>query len=632
MVAELGIFALIFALLISIFQGIIPLYGAQTNKSNLIAYARPLAYTALFVQLVAIFTLGICFYLNDFSVLYVANHSNSILPTFYRISAIWGGHEGSLLLWITMLSLWGGLVAFFSKSIDEVTVARVISIIGLVSIGLILFTIATSNPFARIIPPASEGRDLNPLLQDPGLIFHPPLLYMGYVGLSVAFAFAITALISGKFDIAWARWMRPWTILAWIFLSLGIILGSWWAYYELGWGGWWFWDPVENASLMPWIIATALIHSLVVTEKSGSFKTWTVLLAILAFSLSLLGTFLVRSGVLTSVHAFAVDPTRGLFILIFLSIVIGSSLLLFALRAHKVSLGSSFNIISRESFILIGNVILVVIFLVVLLGTLYPLIIDALIGKKISVGPPYFNSVIIPISFLAFLFCAITPMIKWKNDTFANLVKKSGLLIIISLVSGVVILVFYRSFSILGFLGISMAILIFLSVSIQTINRFKIGKPPLKFIGMILAHLGVAILIFGITMVSLFAQQKTVKMKTGDVVELKDYQFKLKKIQTINGPNYTSNLGEFVLSKNNNEIARLYPEKRSYFSSTMVMTEAAINTKFTRDAYISLGEPLENNAWLVTVHIKPFVFWIWMGVIIFSLGGVIAICDRGNRI
>jgi len=632
MVAELGIFALIFALLISIFQGIIPLYGAQTNKSNLIAYARPLAYTALFVQLVAIFTLGICFYLNDFSVLYVANHSNSILPTFYRISAIWGGHEGSLLLWITMLSLWGGLVAFFSKSIDEVTVARVISIIGLVSIGLILFTIATSNPFARIIPPASEGRDLNPLLQDPGLIFHPPLLYMGYVGLSVAFAFAITALISGKFDIAWARWMRPWTILAWIFLSLGIILGSWWAYYELGWGGWWFWDPVENASLMPWIIATALIHSLVVTEKSGSFKTWTVLLAILAFSLSLLGTFLVRSGVLTSVHAFAVDPTRGLFILIFLSIVIGSSLLLFALRAHKVSLGSSFNIISRESFILIGNVILVVIFLVVLLGTLYPLIIDALIGKKISVGPPYFNSVIIPISFLAFLFCAITPMIKWKNDTFANLVKKSGLLIIISLVSGVVILVFYRSFSILGFLGISMAILIFLSVSIQTINRFKIGKPPLKFIGMILAHLGVAILIFGITMVSLFAQQKTVKMKTGDVVELKDYQFKLKKIQTINGPNYTSNLGEFVLSKNKNEIARLYPEKRSYFSSTMVMTEAAINTKFTRDAYISLGEPLENNAWLVTVHIKPFVFWIWMGVIIFSLGGVIAICDRGNRI
>lgn len=632
MVAELGLFALIIAFVSSVLQGTIPLYGAQSGKVALMAFAKPLAYCSFVALLISFLSLTWSFYIKDFSVLYVANNSNSILPTFYRISAVWGGHEGSLLLWVFTLSAWGAAVAFFSKTLDEATIARVLAVIGLVGIGLTLFTISTSNPFERLIPAAQEGRDLNPLLQDPGLIFHPPILYMGYVGTSVAFAFAIAALISGKLDSAWARWSRPWTMFAWVFLSLGIILGSWWAYYELGWGGWWFWDPVENASLMPWIVTTALIHSLAVTEKRGSFKIWTVLLALTAFSLSLLGTFLVRSGVLTSVHAFAVDPARGLFILIFLAVVIGSSLLLFALRAHKVTLGGSFALFSRESFILIGNVMLVVSAMVVLLGTIYPLIVDALHGDKISVGPPYFNTVFVPIFFLILTFTAITPFVFWKKANLTDLIKKITAPLVLAIIAGIAIPLAYEKISLLLFLGVFFAFFIFISIFFQSYARWKIGRPPLSFIGMQIAHFGVAVCVFGITMVSGFSEERTVKMQAGNIVEVGGYQILLQSFKTEEAANYTAQQGEFIIYKDQKQIAKLIPEKRSYVSSSMPMTEAGIYTTATKDIYISMGEPLDNKSWAVTVFVKPFVVWIWSGVVIFAIGGIVAICDRRYRL
>lgn len=632
MIAEIGLFALIIALVLSTVQGIIPLWGAQSGRLSFMLLARPLAYANFFALTISILSLAWCFYAKDFSVLYVANNSNSLLPLAFRLSAVWGGHEGSLLLWLFMLGLWGAAVAFFSKTLDEPMVARVLAVIGLVAIGLTLFTIATSNPFTRLLPPAEEGRDLNPLLQDPGLIFHPPLLYMGYVGLSVAFAFAIAALISGKLDSAWARWSRPWALIAWVFLSLGIILGSWWAYYELGWGGWWFWDPVENASLMPWLIATALIHSLAVTEKRGSFKIWTVLLAISAFSLSLVGTFLVRSGVLTSVHAFATDPTRGRFILILLAIVIGSSLLLFAVRAHKVSLGGSFAVISRESAILIGNVVLVVSCLVVLLGTIYPLIIDALLGDKISVGPPYFNTVFVPIFFIILFFTAITPFIYWKKMAISPLLKKLIIPAIVAIICAITIPLLMGQMSISIFFGVFLALFIATSVVVQSYERCRLGFPPNNFIGMQVAHFGVAVCVFGVTMVSGYSQDREVKMFSGNEVTIDEYSFILNGVNEIAGANYNALRGDFTLRKNGKDVTKLYPEKRSYFSSAMPMTEAGIYTKITKDAYISMGEPLGEGAWAVQVFIRPFMVWVWGGVIIFSIGGLIAISSKRYRL
>ena len=424
MIPELGHYALILALCVALIQGVLPLVGAHQGRHEWLILARPAAQTVFLLLAIAFLTLAWSFYVNDFSVLYIAEHSNSQMPVMYRLGAVWGGHEGSLLLWIFLLSTWTVLVAQLSKALDEFMVARVIGVLGLVSSGLLLFVLTTSNPFSRLLPAAPEGRSLNPLLQDPGLVFHPPMLYMGYVGFSVAFAFAIASLLSGRLDAAWARWSRPWTTAAWIFLTLGIALGSWWAYYELGWGGWWFWDPVENASFIPWLVGTALLHSLAVTEKRGGFKSWTVLLAITAFSLSLLGTFLVRSGVLTSVHAFATDPRRGVFILIFLSLVVGSSLVLYALRAPKSTMGGKFSLSSRETLILLGNVFLVVSAGSVLLGTLYPLLIDALHLGKISVGPPYFNSVFVPIMIPLLVLMGIGPWAHWKQTDLLTVLKR----------------------------------------------------------------------------------------------------------------------------------------------------------------------------------------------------------------
>ena len=632
MIPEFGHYALILALCVAIIQGVLPLVGAHQGRREWLMLARPAAQTVFLLLAIAFVLLAWSFYVNDFSVLYVAEHSNSQLPVVYRLGAVWGGHEGSLLLWIFLLSTWTILVAQLSKALDEFMVARVIGVLGLVTSGLLLFVLTTSNPFMRLLPAAQDGRSLNPLLQDPGLVFHPPMLYMGYVGFSVAFAFAIASLLSGRLDAAWARWSRPWTTAAWVFLTLGIALGSWWAYYELGWGGWWFWDPVENASFIPWLVGTALLHSLAVTEKRGGFKSWTVLLAITAFSLSLLGTFLVRSGVLTSVHAFATDPRRGIFILIFLALVVGSSLILYAWRAPKSALGGKFSLSSRETFILLGNVFLVVSAGSVLLGTLYPLLIDALHLGKISVGPPYFNSVFVPIMIPLLVLMGIGPWTHWKNSDLVTVIKRLWLAALVAVFAGITIPLVMGEFTWLAGLGFLLAFWVIASGCLQIIRQAKAGKPTRSFIGMQVAHLGIAVFVIGVTMVGAYQEEKDVRMSAGETVSVGGYQIQLQGVQAEPGPNYLAMRGTFLLSKNGNKEATLFPEKRNYFSSTMPMTEAAINVGLTRDIYVSLGEELTDKSWAVRVYYKPFVDWIWGGCLLMALGGVLAISDKRYRI
>jgi len=633
MIPELGHLALILALCVSLVQGTLPLFGAQYARREWIVLSRPAAQASFLLLAASFAALAWSFYVNDFSVLYVAEHSNSQLPTVYRFGAVWGGHEGSLLLWVFMLSAWAVAVAFFSRTLDETMVARVLGVLGLVMSGLLLFILFTSNPFNRLLPAAENGRDLNPLLQDPGLVFHPPMLYMGYVGFAVAFAFAIAALLSGRLDAAWARWSRPWTTAAWVFLTLGIALGSWWAYYELGWGGWWFWDPVENASFMPWLLGTALLHSLAVTEKRGSFKSWTVLLAIGAFSLSLLGTFLVRSGVLTSVHAFATDPRRGIFILILLVLVVGSSLALFAWRAPKVALGGSFALISRESLLLTGNVLLVVACASVLLGTLYPLLIDALKLGKISVGPPYFNAVFVPVMTPVLFLMAAVPLARWKNTDIKEIALRMWIPAALAVIAGALVPVVMGGWTVLTGLGVFLSVWIASSGVIQIARRLKSSLPPASFWGMHLGHFGMAVFVFGVTMVGGYQQEQDVRMEPGDTVTVGGYQFKMLGVTDVAGPNYTAARGEFeVQSAKGGAVQTLLPEKRNYASSTMPMTEAAIDAGFTRDVYVSLGEPLEGKAWAVRVYFKPFVDWIWGGCLLMALGGVFAVADKRYRL
>ena len=631
MIPEFGHYALILALCIAVIQGILPLVGAHQGRREWVLLARPAAQTVFLLLAMAFVILAWSFYANDFSVLYVAEHSNSQMPVIYRLGAVWGGHEGSLLLWIFLLSTWTFLVAQLSKSLDEFMVARVIGVLGLVITGLLLFVLLTSNPFERLLPAAQDGRSLNPLLQDPGLVFHPPMLYMGYVGFSVAFAFAIASLLSGRLDAAWARWSRPWTTAAWVFLTLGIALGSWWAYYELGWGGWWFWDPVENASFIPWLVGTALLHSLAVTEKRGGFKSWTVLLAITAFSLSLLGTFLVRSGVLTSVHAFATDPKRGIFILIFLVLVVGSSLTLYAWRAPKSTLGGKFSLTSRETFILLGNVFLVVSAASVLLGTLYPLLIDALHLGKISVGPPYFNSVFVPIMIPLLVLMGIGPWTSWKNSNLVDVIKRLWVAALVAVIAAGLIPFAMGEFTWLSSLGFLLAFWVIASGVLQIIRQAKAGKPTRSFIGMQLAHLGIAVFVIGVTMVGAYQEEKDVRMLAGESVSVGGYQIQLQSVTAVPGPNYKAMQGTFLLSRNGKLEATMYPEKRSYFSSTMPMTEAAIDAGLTRDIYVSLGEELEDKAWAVRVYYKPFVDWIWGGCLLMALGGILAMSDKRYR-
>ncbi len=646
MIPELGHFSLILALLVSLILGTLPMIGAHRNNPAWTGLARPATSAFALLVTISFACLMWAFVHNDFSVVYVAQHSNSLLPVEYRMAAVWGGHEGSLLLWMLMLSWWAQAVRMFAGQLPEALVARVLGTLGLVSFGFLLFILITSNPFERLLPGAAEGRDLNPLLQDPGLIIHPPLLYMGYVGFSVAYAFAIAALLSGKLDAAWARWSRPWTLAAWMFLTLGIAMGSWWAYYELGWGGWWFWDPVENASFMPWLLGTALIHSLSVTEKRGSFKNWTVLLAISAFSLSLLGTFLVRSGVLTSVHAFATDPTRGIFILAFLVVVIGASLALFAWRAPSVGLGGRFALVSRESLLLTNNVLLVVACGTVLLGTLYPLLIDALGVGKISVGPPYFNAVFVPVMLPVMFLIGIGPFARWKQASIPEILRVLRWAFAAAVVVAIALPLIYGEWKTLTAVALLAAAWIVLSGLSHFTQRVRATRgtrgfvqaalgQPASFIGMHLAHLGVAVFIVGVSMVSSFEQEKDIKMGAGDVVEVAGYSFKFNGVRAVKGPNYEGAQGDFDLSVNSRFVRKMNPEKRNYFSSSMPMTEAAIDASLLRDVYVSLGEPINpdqpEGEWAVRVYYKPFVDWIWAGCFIMALGGLLAMLDRRYR-
>lgn len=647
MIPELGHFALILAFCVALVQGVLPLVGAHQGRTPWVLVARPAAMAQALLVAFAFGCLTWAFVQSDFSVVYVAQHSNTLLPTLYKFSAVWGGHEGSLLLWALMLSLWTFAVAALSRQLPEPMVARVLGVLGLVAAGFLLFILVTSNPFERLLPAAQEGRDLNPLLQDPGLVFHPPMLYMGYVGFSVAYAFAVAALLSGQLDAAWARWSRPWTTSAWIFLTLGIALGSWWAYYELGWGGWWFWDPVENASFMPWLVGTALIHSLAVTEKRGSFKNWTVMLAIGAFSLSLLGTFLVRSGVLTSVHAFATDPTRGIFILAFLVVVIGSSLVLFAWRAPKVGLGGRFSLVSRESFLLTNNVLLVVGCGTVFLGTLYPLLIDALNAGKISVGPPYFNTVFAPLMVPVLFLMGVAPFARWKEASLAEIAHLLRWAFAAAVLVGVAVPFIYGTWHTAVAVGILVAAWITLTAVLNFLQRVRatrgdlsfaaaVFKQPRSFWGMHLAHIGVAVFVVGVTLVKNYEVEKDVKMEPGDSVHLVGYEFRFIGVHQVEGPNYLALRGEVELLKDGKLDKVLHPEKRNYASSAMPMTEAAIDAGLTRDVYVSLGEPINKSqpegAWAVRVYYKPFVDWIWGGCLLMSLGGLIAIADRRYRV
>lgn len=637
MIPEIGHFSLILALLVAIAQGGLALTGAARGNAAWISFARPAAHVQFMLIVVSFICLTWAFITKDFSVAYVAQNSNSQLPLIYRIAAVWGGHEGSLLLWMLMQTGWAYAVSLLSRQLPDAMVARVLGILGLVAAGFLFFILLTSNPFDRLLPAAVEGLDLNPLLQDPGLIFHPPMLYMGYVGFSVVFAFAIAALLAGQLDAAWARWSRPWGTAAWLFLTLGIALGSWWAYYELGWGGWWFWDQVENSSFIPWLVGTALIHSLAVTEKRGSFKNWTVLLAICTFSLSLLGAFLVRSGVLTSVHAFATDPRRGVFLLILLALVVGTSLLLFALRAPKVGLGGRFELVSRESLLLVNNVLLTVAAASVLLGTLYPLFIDALGLGKLSVGPPYFNTVFVPLMIPALLLIALGPLAHWKAADLRNILMRLKLPAVAALVAGIALPLAFGRWSALAALGLAVAVWIMASVVVAVLaqtraTRSGLFKQSRSWLGMHVAHLGIGVFVVGVTLVMSYEAEKDIRMAPQEVVSVGDYEFKLLGLRQVKGPNFMATVGDVEVAQDGKVISLLHPEKRTYATSTMPMTEAAIDANGLRHLYVSLGEPLESGAWSVRIHYKPFVDWIWAGCLLMALGGLFAISDRRYRL
>ena len=643
MIPEIGHFALILCLALSIVQGVLPLVGAARGSGPLMAVARPAAAANALFGTIAFGCLAYSFYISDFSVLNVANNSNSMLPWYYKVAATWGSHEGSILFWTVTLGWWGAAVAFSARKLPEDMVARVTGVMGLVGMGFLLFMLFTSNPFLRIFPAPAEGADLNPLLQDPGMVFHPPLLYLGYVGFSVPFAFAIAALLSGRLDAAWARWMRPWTTAAWILLTLGIALGSYWAYYELGWGGWWFWAPVENSSFMPWLTGTALIHSLAVTEKRGCFRIWTVLLAIITFSLSLLGTFLVRSGVLTSVHAFATDPERGLFILAFLILVIGLSFLLFAWRAPTVGLGGNFALISRESMLLVNNVLLVVAMGAVLLGTLYPLFLDALNAGKISVGPPYFDAVFGPLMLPLVFLMAVGPIARWKEADPMTLVKRLAWCFVVAIAVGIAVPLLMGAWSTWVFTGTTLAVFVMCGIVEEIRGELKFAPAGTGIFGrltrmtratwgMHLAHFGVAVFIIGVALVKGYQAERDVRMFESDVVHVAGYTFTFNGVSSARGANFTADRGDFTLSKDGKELQHLYPEKRKYFSSnSMPMTEAAIRHSITGDVYVSLGVPSSDGGWVVRVYSKPFVTWIWFGCIIMSVGGLLAMLDRRYR-
>jgi cytochrome c-type biogenesis protein CcmF len=640
MIAELGHFSLILALCVAILLSVVPMIGSFTGTYSWMALSRPASLVLVLMVGISYAVLTYSFLINDFSVKYVANTSNLSQPLIYRITGVWGSHEGSLLLWMLILALWGAAVSVFSRAVPMQMIARVLSVMGMISVGFLLFILLTSNPFDRLIPAPVDGQSLNPLLQDFGLVIHPPMLYMGYVGFSVAFAFAVAALIGGRLDMAWARWMRPWTNVAWMFLTFGIALGSWWAYYELGWGGWWFWDPVENASFMPWLIGTALIHSLAATEKRGAFKAWTVLLAVTAFSLSLLGTFLVRSGVLTSVHAFANDPERGVFILGFLGVVVGCSLVLYAWRAPQLRSNTEFTVQSREAGLLFNNVAMVVLCASVLLGTLYPLVLDSLGIAKISVGLPYFNAIFVPLAAAVALVVGVGALVRWKNDNVMAIVKKMSWAIVVSVIAGIAVPFMMGGFKPAAALGVALACWVFLTTLQGVFERLKnrnnklvaLFSIPAGFWGMTLGHLGIAVFSVGVSLTSLYSIETDLRMARGEVHEMAGYQFEFQGVEQVQGPNYSADEGLLVVTRNGVEVAQLAAQKRDYSSQMGIMTEAAIDPGLTRDLFFALGESLNgNDEWSMRIYYKPYVRWIWLGAFLMGLGGLIAVTDRRYR-
>ena len=642
MIPEIGHYALVVGLLMAAVQAVMPLAGAATRKPLWMAYGLPMAAGQFLFIGIAYACLTASYMLDDFSVANVANNSNSLLPWYYKFSAVWGNHEGSVLLWSLMLAGWSFVAALFSRNLPRDMVARVIGVMGSVCVGFLLFILMTSNPFERLLPNVpQDGADLNPLLQDFGLVVHPPMLYMGYVGFSVVFAFAIAALLGGRLDAAWTRWARPWCNVAWAFLTVGIALGSWWAYYELGWGGWWFWDPVENASLLPWLTGTALIHSLAVTEKRGSFKSWTVLLAIATFSLSLMGTFLVRSGVLTSVHAFANDPARGFFILMLLAMTVAISLFIFALRAPRVSHQVGFSWLSRDALLLINNILLVIMTVTVLLGTLYPLILDSLDLGKISVGPPYFNALIVPLTVIMCLFMGMGPVSRWKRMPGRELYKRLWLSGLAALVIGLLIPVFYGpEWNVWVAIGMIVALWIVIPMlrdivdKVRHASSFMVGLKKLSFAywGMVLGHLGIAVLIVGVAVVSNYNLERNVRMSPGTSVEMGGYTFIMKELTERRGPNFLADASVIEVQRSTGGHSFIMrPEKRLYLATGMPMTQVALRPGFFRDLYVAMGEDLGDGSWAMRLQYKPMVRWLWLGGLLMAAGGLLAVADKRYR-
>ncbi len=639
---EIGHFALVLTLALALLQATLPLYGAARNNTALMALARPLAVTQVLFVAISFAALTIAYIVSDFSLTVVASNSHTAKPMLYKISGVWGNHEGSLLLWILILAVFGAAVALFGRMLPMPFRARALAVQAMITVGFLLFTLLTSNPFDRLDPAAVEGIGLNPLLQDPGLAFHPPFLYLGYVGFSIAFSFAIAALIEGKVDPAWARWVRPWTLMAWVFLTIGIALGSWWAYYELGWGGWWFWDPVENASFMPWLAGTALLHSAIVVEKRDSLKSWTILLAIITFSFSLLGTFLVRSGVLTSVHAFATDPARGVFILAFLIVVVGGSLALYAFRANSLTPGGLFEPISREGALILNNLLLSTAAVTVLIGTLYPLFLDVVTGEKGTVGPPYFNGVFIPLMAPLIAAMGIGPLLTWKRADLKAAFQRLIAVAIITVVVLLVLMIWIGGVSPLAALGFALGVWLVAASIGEWMIRVgvrdgaglwgRIRRLPRAHWGMTLAHLGLGVFVLGVAGVGAWEDERLAVMKVGESQTISGYTFTLTDVKPVPGPNYTALQGVFTVTDNAKQIAILRPESRTYVNPPMATTEAAIYPMALRDLYAVIGESAAPGAWSVRLYIKPLQGWLWIGVLIMALGGVVSLTDRRYRI
>lgn len=640
MIAEVGYLALVVALALSAALAIFPFWGSWQRQIQPVLLARPLAVLLFVFTAISFYALSHAFYVNDFTVAYVANNSNTLLPWYYRLTAVWGSHEGSMLMWLLILSIWTALVAVLARSLPLLLQGRILGVMGLVCIGFYIFVLVMSNPFERTLPfyPV-DGRDLNPLLQDFGMIIHPPLLYMGYVGYAVPFAFAIAALMSGRFDANWARWARPWALAAWMFLTLGIMLGSWWAYNELGWGGWWFWDPVENASFMPWLVGTALLHTLAVTEKRGTFKSWTVLLAISAFALSLLGAFLVRSGVLVSVHSFASDPARGMYLLAFLLVVVGGSLALYALKMQSVRSQASYKLFSREVLLWGNNIFLLTATLVVFLGTIYPLVHKELGLGSISIGEPFFNSIFHILTIPFAILLGVGPWVRWKQQPVSPLVKPLLLIGALTVVAALGALALYQELTAnLALLGLLLGIWVVSATGgeiwqkLAALGGLKaVTKLTPSHWGMVLGHLGFAVLVIGVAMTKTFSVEKDVRMKIGDTVKLNEYSFVLTDVYALQGPNYGGQAAELEVYEDGIRINHLHAEKRFYPVTRATMTEAAVDMSITRDLYVALGEELPGPSWALRVYVKPFVRWIWAGGILMALGALLALGDRRYR-